>query len=105
MRGLFRALPFLLVCLAVGALGTTLEEDHRLSMEFETPHTQWGRPYAQPGVRILFFVYGRGTQPREIIELMQRFDITAEAAYWESIVDTRNALGKIQNNEPKVFKL
>lgn len=65
-----------------------LEEDHLLSMEFETPHTKWAKPYARGKMRVLFFCNGRGTVPREIVELKQRFDFDAEAVYWARIVDT-----------------
>ena len=65
-----------------------LEDIHTLSMEFETPHTDWAQPYAQGAVRVLFFSDGRGTSPRHIIELMQRFDIRAEAAYFKQIIDS-----------------
>lgn len=32
-----------------------LEAEHALSMEFETPHTKWAKPYAQGTTRVLFF--------------------------------------------------
>ena len=63
-----------------------LEEEHELSMEFVTPHTKWAKPYAGGKIRALFFCrggwYGMGTEAREIIELMQGFDIEADAVYW-----------------------
>ncbi len=74
-------------CLTV-VLADELEDEHALSMEFETPHTDWAQPYALGKTRVLFFSNGRGTKAREIIELMQRFDIEAEAIYWARIVDT-----------------
>jgi len=70
-----------------------LEEDHRLSMEFVTPHTKWAQPYAGGKTRVLVFIDGDnhrhpslpfGTLPREIIELKQRFDLDAAAVYWVS---------------------
>ncbi len=84
-------------CLAAGVLLTfcavtradvpsgpeLLEAEHALSMEFETPHTKWAKPYAQGPTRVLFFApwYQGGTECREIIELMQRFDLEADAVY------------------------
>jgi len=60
-----------------------LEAEHALSMEFETPHTKWAKPYAQGTTRVLFFApwYQGGTECREMIELMQRFDLQADAVY------------------------
>ena len=60
-----------------------LEEEHALSMEFETPHTDWAAPCAGGTTRVLFFtVWFQGsTDAREIIELMQRFDLEAKAVY------------------------
>ena len=71
--------------------GDELEEDHLLSMEFQTPHTKWAKPYARGKTRVLFFCNGRGTVPREIIELKQRFDLDAEAVFWARIVDSPKA--------------
>ncbi|MCX6620772.1 MAG: hypothetical protein NTY38_06775, partial [Acidobacteria bacterium] len=53
-----------------------LEEEHSLSLAFETPHTRWAKPYAGGPVRVLFFSpwYQGATEPREIIELIQRFN-------------------------------
>ena len=60
-----------------------LDIEHELSMEFETPHTKWAKPYALGTTRVLFFApwYQGSTDGREIIELMQRFDLEAEAVY------------------------
>ncbi len=62
-----------------------LEEEHSLSLAFETPHTRWAKPYAGGPVRVLFFSpwYQGSTEAREIIELLQRFDLKAEAVYQE----------------------
>ena len=68
-----------------------LKEDHELSLEFETPHTDWARPYALGTVRVLYFGWGsydRGIEARDIVELMQRFDIDATAAYCHRIIDS-----------------
>ncbi len=65
-----------------------LELDHTLSMEFETPHVKWAKPYARGTIRVLLFCNGRGTVPREGVELMQRFDMKIDAVFWRRIVDT-----------------
>ncbi|NQT51454.1 beta-galactosidase, partial [bacterium] len=65
-----------------------LELDHTLSMEFETPHIQWAKPYARGRLRVLFFCNGRGTIPREAVELKQRFDFDIDAVFWRRIVDS-----------------
>ena len=64
---------------------TLADVDHELSMAFETPHTKWATPYAQGAVRVLFFApwFQGSTDAREIIELMQRFDLDADAVYWQ----------------------
>ena len=67
-----------------------LELDHTLSMEFETPHTKWAKPYAGGTMRVLLICNGRGTVPREGVELMQRFDMKIDAVFWRRIVDSRN---------------
>ena len=76
----------MLAMLAMGlpVLATTkdeVEEENRLSMDFVTPHTVWAKPYARGTVRMLFFCQtGRwNTLPREAVELMERFDIAADA--------------------------
>jgi hypothetical protein len=65
-----------------------LELDHSLSTEFETPHVTWAKPYALGTLRVLFFCNGRGTVPREAVELQQRFDFDIDAIFWRRIVDT-----------------
>src|ERR1035437_7848901 len=66
-----------------------LEVDHALTFEVQTPHINWARPYAHGKSRVLFFIDGRvGTNFREGVELMQRFDIEAEAVLYGRIVDT-----------------
>ncbi len=91
-----RYIAMLVGVLLVSALAATptaaaedqLEEEHQLSMEFETPHTDWGQPYARGSIRALFFSNGRGTYAREIIELMERFDVKADAVYHHQIIDS-----------------
>ena len=60
-----------------------LEQEHSLSMEFETPHTKWAKPFSRGRTRILFFTDQEqgSTNAREIIELMQRFDLDAKSVY------------------------
>jgi len=65
-------------------LPNLLENEHQLSMAFETPHTKWAKPYAGGTTRVLFFTpwYQGSTEGRETIELMQRFDLEADVAYF-----------------------
>ncbi len=65
-----------------------LEVDHALTFEVQTPHTRWARPYAAGKTRVLFFTDGRGTVPRQCVELMERFDLEAEAVFWARIIDS-----------------
>lgn len=65
-----------------------LEIDHDVNAAFETPHTDWATPYVGGKMRVLFFVNGRGTEAREIIELKQRFDLEPHMIFWGRIVDT-----------------
>ncbi len=61
-----------------------LEQQHALSLDFETPHTDWAQPYAGGTTRVLYFMpWAQGsTLGREIVELMQRFDLDADAVYY-----------------------
>ena len=64
-----------------------VEEDHELSMEFETAHTDWAQPYALGKVRVLNFRLvspGHWIKARDLIELMQRFDVEAETVYYRN---------------------
>lgn len=87
MRSAFIMLGLMLIGFIAGAEvpkgPELLEAEHALSMEVETPHTKWARPYAQGATRVLFFGpwYQGGTECREMIELMQRFDLEADAVY------------------------
>ena len=62
-----------------------LEEEHELSHDFVTPHTKWAKPYARGKIRGLFFSRSRKNHQdeRDIIEILQRFDIEADAAYYQ----------------------
>ncbi|MFW5869089.1 MAG: hypothetical protein ACOCX2_14790, partial [Armatimonadota bacterium] len=91
-----RIASYALVTVALGLLGVTcalaqdmaeLEVDHAMTLEFETPHTDWAQPYAGESTRVLVFCNGRGTVPRHIVEMMQRFDVDAEAVFWIRIID------------------
>ena len=88
MRGLFAAC--LIGLLPLTARASEIEEDHALSMDFVTPHTRWAKPYARGKTRVLVFINGRGTLPREIIELKQRFDLDAASVYWIRVIDHGN---------------
>ena len=68
-----------------------LEVDHALTFDFPTPHTKWAQPYALGKIRVLFFTDGTGTNPRECVELMQRFDIEGQAVFWARIVDSKDS--------------
>ncbi len=80
-KGRFRSGP-------IGA-EAEIEEEHRLSMGYATPHTDWAQPYAQGTTEVLFFtaMSRRDTYAREIIELMQRFDLAAQAVYYATGFD------------------
>jgi beta-galactosidase len=65
-----------------------LEADHGVQSEFVTPHTAWATPYVHGETRVLFFVNGRGTNAREVIELKQRFDLDPQMVFWTRVVDT-----------------
>ncbi|MBM4085777.1 MAG: hypothetical protein FJ272_13395, partial [Planctomycetes bacterium] len=67
-----------------------LDEDHSLKSQLVTPHTPWGKGYAKGKVSALFVVnsghYSEkylepGTKLREVVELMQRFDVDGEAIF------------------------
>lgn len=66
-----------------------LKVDHNVKSEFVTPHTAWATPYTLGKTRVLFFLNGRGTDPREVIELKQRFDLDPEMVFWTRIIDSK----------------
>jgi len=78
-----------------------LEQEHSLSMEFETPHTKWAKPFAFGKTRVLFFTDQEqgSTNAREIIELMQRFDLDANSVYL--VVSNHRLLG---DGNPQWYK-
>ena len=88
-------LPVLMLSVpAVGRAATTpeeVEEDHDLTTALVTPHTPWAKGFAGGSVRALCFVFAGhyggewdepGTRLREVNELMQRFDINADAVFY-----------------------
>lgn len=82
LLGLLLAAP---VCL--GQDQAELEVDHNLQAALVTPHTDWAVPYAHGKTRVLFFVRGHDTEPREVVELQQRLDLDAEMVLWTRIID------------------
>ena len=82
MLGLMRILVVVaLLWMGGGALAVEIDQIHELYMGFQTPHTDWAQPYAQGRISVLCFGFCEGTNARWIIELMQRFDVEAEAVY------------------------
>lgn len=65
-----------------------LEVDHRLQAAFATPHTDWAVPYALGKTRALVFLRGHDTEPREVVELAQRFDLDPQMVFWTRIIDS-----------------
>jgi hypothetical protein len=89
---LFVAAAFFLVVspgASSGQESEELETDQALTFEVQTPHIDWAHPYARGKIHALFFINGRGTNFREAVELMQRFDIEAEAALYARIIDSQ----------------
>ncbi|NUQ00279.1 MAG: beta-galactosidase, partial [Armatimonadetes bacterium] len=86
---MLRCLPlWCLLGLSAVLAAPSLEDEHSLPTDFVTPHTRWAKPSPDGPVRVLYFSDYRRCQAREIIELMQRFDLRAEAAYYTTLVDT-----------------
>jgi hypothetical protein len=62
----------LLLCLGLaggaclGQDAAELEVDHNVRATFTTPHTKWATPYALGKTRVLFFLRGHDTEPREV---------------------------------------
>jgi len=72
-------------------VGDELDEDHALTLEFQTPHTDWAQPYSRRKTRVLFITDCEDLRPRECVELMQRFDIDGKAVFWGRIIDAANS--------------
>ena len=86
---------WLLTALLAGSLAPAqdmaeLEGDHDPNPVFATPHTDWATPYALGKTRVLYFCRGHGCDPREAIELKQRFDLELQMVFWGRIVDSTN---------------
>ncbi len=62
----------------------SIELANSLENEHETPHTKWAKPYAGGTVRTLFITQQspniNGLPLRHAVELMQRFDLSGDAA-------------------------
>ncbi|MFV1964410.1 MAG: beta-galactosidase trimerization domain-containing protein [Pirellulaceae bacterium] len=87
----YHGLPLSLLLVGATCLAqdmAELEVDHNVHSEFVTPHTAWATPYALGTARVLFFLNGRGTNPREVVELKQRFDIEPQMVFWTRIIDS-----------------
>jgi beta-galactosidase len=79
--------------LFVGGIGlaqdrSELEEDHNVRTRLATPHTDWAVPYRLGRTRVLFFLRGHGTGPREVIELQQRFEFDSQMVFWARVIDS-----------------
>ena len=71
---MFRCFVLLLGSMIVSAICPAqdlaeLEVDHNLQAAFVTPHTDWAVPYALGKTRVLFFVRGRDTESREVVDV------------------------------------
>ncbi len=87
----YLVLPLVLLIAAVPARpqdAAELELDHAMSTQFQTPHVKWGPPPGREGLRMILFCNGRGTIPREGVELKQRFGFDVDAVFWARIVDS-----------------
>jgi hypothetical protein len=84
------SVPMFLATIAFGLVQETeeLELEHRADSELVTPHTDWATPYALGKTRVLFFLRGHDTEPREVCELMQRFDLEARMVFWACLIDS-----------------
>ena len=89
---------------------TEIWEDHSLSSSVVTPHTKWGKPAPGGPLRALFIVndgHGGasytepGTRLREVVELMQRFDIDGDAV----MVSPKGELYQGKHGEERARKL
>ncbi len=98
MKLLMRHMLVLTLLLAAGAAWAALsaeevEENQSLKTSIVTPHKAWAKGYAGGTLSALVFVYGGhyggewdefGTRLREVVELMQRFDIDADAVTYST---------------------
>jgi len=60
-----------------------IETTNALVLDFVTPHTKWAKPYAGGSIRVLYIAALNGNvnvaPTRSAVELIQRFDIEADA--------------------------
>ncbi|MCD6360421.1 MAG: hypothetical protein J7M38_06090, partial [Armatimonadetes bacterium] len=68
-----------------------VEENQSLQTDLVTPHKPWARGHVSGPIRALFFVFAGhyggqwdepGTRLREVVELMERFDLDADAVFY-----------------------
>ncbi len=86
MRITFYWLLYFIFIVAPAKATPTLEQEQEIRTTFVTPHTVWAKPYAGGTTRVLFFSDYENTQAREIVELMQRFEVQADAAYYTRVM-------------------
>ncbi len=58
-----------------------IEEEHLVRWTYETPHLDWGKPWARGTIRTLMFCVGKYEYARDLIELGQRFDMDLTPVY------------------------
>jgi len=120
MRETLRAASRLIACCALlsgvaclagkATLEGELDEDHSLTTSYVTPHTPWGKGGVNGRLSAFIVVNAGhggiaytepGTRLREVVELMQRFDVDAEAVF----VNTNGALYKEKEGEARARRL
>jgi hypothetical protein len=82
-----RALCLLLALPAVASAASLsqIEEEHLLRRTYETPHVDWGKPWAKGPIKALIFSVGSyGDVGRDPVEMLERFDLQLTAVYMES---------------------
>ena len=89
---------------------TEIWEDHSLDSSLVTPHTRWGKPAPDGALRVLFIIndgHGGatytepGTRLREVVELMQRFEVSGDAV----MVSPKGELYQGKHGEERARKL
>jgi len=93
MKGTALISLLLLACLPGHGLGAMefqhardraqLDREQTPRLTFATPHVNWGSPLPAGPVRALFIIHvtDPGTNAREIVEVMQRFDVQAAVVF------------------------
>ncbi|MDD4870020.1 MAG: beta-galactosidase [Kiritimatiellae bacterium] len=83
-------LPALGMVVLAATTEKEVEEDQSLASQLVTPHKPWGKNYAKGTVNALFIInpgrsdgtwFPTDTRVREVVELIQRFDIKGEAFF------------------------